>query len=195
MTGRPEKTTVTTGRPLPEPSSGPPGRRRVAPGPCGRPSSRRRDARRSPTSTASAPAAAEPSRENSTWAVRAHGLADAPRMVVPPWVTCAGLALPGDRPAAALDAQVIGGGTGHDEPLDLLGERQNACFSFFSSTSDFRTHSRATLPVLRRADGRGQGRVGEGMVEQLHLRLHAQDAPDRVVDPRLAAPCPRPRAP
>ena len=67
----------------------------------------------------------------------------AARMVVPPRVTGPGLALPVDGPAAALDAQIIGRGAGDDEPLGLLRERQ-ACFSFLSSTSDFRTHSRAT---------------------------------------------------
>ena len=53
------------------------------------------------------------------------------------------LALPGDRPAAGLAADVVGVGARHVDPLRALGERQRPA-SFFSSTSDWRTARRAT---------------------------------------------------
>ncbi len=101
-------------------------------------------------------------------------------MVVPSVVGPAA-ALPADRPAAALDADVVGRATRHQDSIGSVFDRQGAVV--------LQQHGRGgdgaprELAVVGGADLRQQAALGERMLEQAELELDAKDSPDRVVDP------------
>ena len=67
----------------------------------------------------------------------------------------------------------------------IFFESGSACFSFFRSTSDCRTHSRATSRWAAEPTFAVERRIGVGMLENSRGDFHSQNAAHRVIDPLL----------
>ena len=93
-------------------------------------------------------------------------------------------ALPRDRPAARLVAEVVGVGAG-DVDLGVRRQRQQAVGVLQQHLRLSATASRATARCSAEPTSAACGPVGERVLEQAERELLRQDAADRVVDPLL----------
>ena len=84
-------------------------------------------------------------------------------------------ALPVNRPAAALNAQVVRRHADHGEALEVFCERQNV-FSVFEHHQRFAHALARDGAVFRRADGGGQLWIGRSAVKNSELEFDPQDA-------------------
>ena len=92
-------------------------------------------------------------------------------------------ALPGQRPAAGLVRHVVGALADHQHALAAACSGSTP-LSFFSSTSDSRTASRASSRCCDGASPCRRSGCRTACVEQARAQLHPQDARHRIVDAR-----------
>ena len=96
----------------------------------------------------------------------------------------AAAALPGDRPPAALHAQIVRRLPDDDQMLDVLRERQGVALILEQHQRGANTFP-GHLPMFDGADPVQPLRVGVRMLKQSQLYFCAQDPAHRIVDPRL----------
>src|ERR1035437_7937569 len=119
--------------------------------------------------------------EKATWVSGETALRVAAGMVVPPCVTlprppCQSIVqpphcVPKSSAAPPTTARRL-----------IFFESGKVCFSFLSSTSDSRTHSRATAQCSGGADGGGELRVGRGAFKKSELEFDPQNPAHGIVN-------------
>ena len=108
-----------------------------------------------------------------------------PCRIVVPVVIAPLRALPGDRPAAALVAEVVGVPAGHVDAPGHLRERQDAAVVLQQDERLAHGLARRPAGARRSRPGGSERAVGVGLLEEAERDLLAQDAPHGVVDARL----------